>query len=77
MTKFTKKETEELARMISRAFDDVARKKDITDLRVHVDKRFDEVVAMLRLLPTRGELMGQSHIMRRLDRIEKRLNIAH
>lgn len=76
MTKFTKKEAEELARMISRAFDDVARKKDITDLRVHVDGRFDEVVSMLRLLPTRDELMGQAHIMKRLERIEKRLQIA-
>ena len=53
--RMSKKETEELARMISRAFDDVV---------------------LLRLLPTRDELMGQAHIMKRLERIEKRLQIA-
>lgn len=61
--------TDELGRMINAGFNDVARKADLTALRIHVDERFDEVVAILRLIPTRDEFADFKTLKDQMGRV--------
>ncbi len=65
---------EDLAAMIQRTFatkDEL--KAGLANIRTHVDDKHEEIVTILRLLPTREELFNQADIMRRLVDLENQV----
>jgi len=78
----TKKETNRItmADVVRIVTENYATKRDLSKTREqvfdHIDKRHNELAALIKKIPTRDEFDMQANIQKRLTRIEKHLNLA-